>query len=230
MASTLPPTQAPANAEYAGGKYSLSSLPCSYPKQTTDDPSQTTDEINALILDPGTHTTRAGFAGEDTPKSVHPTSYAHLPDGTRLFGENAIHLPRDAGVEIRNPYDGEGVVEDWETASALWEYGVVSRLTGKRQRGANSNSRTEASGDSAGANANGESNGDGGADVEMLDEAALERQAEAESDATPLAEYPLLMSEVPWNPAKAREKTMEIAMEGWGVPAFFLARSGQLAA
>lgn len=30
--------------------------------------------------------------------------------------------------------------------------------------------------------------------------------------------------------AKAREKTMEIAMEDWGVPAFFLAKNGQLAA
>lgn len=45
-----------------------------------------------------------------------------------------------------------------------------------------------------------------------------------------LAEYPLLMSEPPWNPPKAREKTMEIAMEEWGAPAFFLAKTGQLAA
>jgi len=145
-----------------------------------------------------------------------------------LFGENAIHLPRDAGVEIRNPYDRDGVVEDWEAASALWEFGVVSRLTGKRQR--TSSSRGEQVDRDGAEGTNGKSNSNGERDVEMLDEAALERQAEAESDATPLAEYPLLMSEVPWNPAKAREKTMEIAMEGWGVPAFFLARSGQLAA
>ena len=44
--TTLPPTQAPVQAEYAG------------------------DEINALVLDPGSHSIRAGFAGEDTPKSV----------------------------------------------------------------------------------------------------------------------------------------------------------------
>jgi actin-related protein 4 len=59
-----------------------------------------------------------------------------------------------------------------------------------------------------------------------MDEAAeqLEEQEKV------LGEYPLLMSEPAWNPPKAREKTMEIAMEEWGVPAFFLAKSAQLAA
>jgi actin-related protein 4 len=75
------------------------------------------------VLDPGSYSTRAGFAGEDTPKSVTPTQYGLL-DGARVFGENAIHLPRP-GMEIMSPYDSDGVVQDWETATALWEYTVV---------------------------------------------------------------------------------------------------------
>jgi actin-related protein 4 len=161
------------------------------------------------VLDAGSHTTRAGFAGEDTPKSVVPTSYASLPSGERLFGENAIHLPR-ADVEIRNPYNSDGIVEDWETASKLWEYTVTSRLTGARQTPPTRN----------GLNDDKDENGD----VNMEE---MERQTEQES---PLAEYPLLVSEAPWNPVKAREKTIEVAMEEWGVPAFFLAKNGQLAA
>ncbi|KAI7557076.1 hypothetical protein KC317_g11849, partial [Hortaea werneckii] len=70
MTSTLPPTQPPVKDEYGG------------------------DEISALILDPGSYSTRAGFAGEDTPKSVVPTHYGQLSDGQKLFGENAIHVPR----------------------------------------------------------------------------------------------------------------------------------------
>ncbi|KAH9823778.1 Actin-related protein 4, partial [Teratosphaeria destructans] len=54
MASTLAPTQAPAGQEYAG------------------------DEIGALVLDAGSHSIRAGFAGEDTPKSVVPSQYGVL--------------------------------------------------------------------------------------------------------------------------------------------------------
>ncbi|KAI7654649.1 hypothetical protein KC322_g18488, partial [Hortaea werneckii] len=108
MTSTLPPTQPPVKDEYGG------------------------DEISALILDPGSYSTRAGFAGEDTPKSVVPTHYGQLSDGQKLFGENAIHVPR-GDMEIRNPYGSDGLVEDWETASRLWEYSMTSRLTGARQ-------------------------------------------------------------------------------------------------
>ncbi len=184
MAATLPPTQAP-TAEYAG------------------------DEISALVLDTGSYTTRAGFAGEDTPKSVVPTSYAALATGERLFGENAIHLPRP-DTEIRNPYNSDGIVEDWETASRLWEHTVTSRLTGTRQTPPKRN----------GLNDDKDENGD----------VNMEEIEQREQQDSPLAEYPLLMSEAPWNPAKAREKTIETAMEDWGVPAFFLAKNGQLAA
>lgn len=166
------------------------------------------DEISALVLDAGSHTTRAGFAGEDVPKSVVPTHYASLPDGQRLFGENAIHLPRP-DVEIRNPFNPDGLVEDWGTASKLWEYTVTSRLTGARQTPPTRN----------GLNDDKDENGD----------VSMEEEAEQAQD-SPLSEYPLLMSEPSWNPVKAREKTIEIAMEEWGVPAFYLAKNGQLAA
>lgn len=113
-------------------------------------------------------------------------------------------------MDIRNPYNSDGVVEDWETASKLWDYTITSRLTGAKQTPPTKNGLND-----------GPKDGDG--DVEM------EIEAQGEED-NALAEYPLLMSEVPWNPPKAREKTMEIAMEEWGVPAFFLAKNGQLAA
>jgi actin-related protein len=57
-----------------------------------------------------------------------------------------------------------------------------------------------------------------------------EEMEQLEEQEKPLQEFPLLMSEPAWNPAKERQKTIEIAMEEWGVPAFFLAKNGQLAA
>lgn len=192
MASTaLPPTQAPNAQEYAG------------------------DEINALILDPGTHSTRAGFAGEDTPKSVIPTSYGVLGNGDKVYGDNAIHLPRP-DMEIRNPYDADGIVEDWDTATKLWEYSITSRLTGAKPTPPSKNGLNDG-------------NKDDNGDVNM-DEAAEQLDERERDGDRVLGEYPLLMSEPAWNPKKAREKTIEIAMEQWGVPAFFLAKTGQLAA
>jgi hypothetical protein len=168
------------------------------------------DEINALVLDPGSCSIRAGFAGEDVPKSVVPTSYGQPTSGSPYFGENAIHLPRP-DVEIRNPYDAEGIVEDWDVAAKLWEYAITSRLTGTRQTAPSKNGLNDGKDDQG--------------DVDMEEE--IENLDDQEKV---LQEFPLLVSETAWNPTKDREKTIELAMEDWGVPAFFLAKTGQLAA
>ncbi|RPB29157.1 Actin/actin-like protein [Terfezia boudieri ATCC MYA-4762] len=85
------------------------------------------DEISALVLDPGTSWTRAGFAGEDTPKAVIPTDYGVTPDGKLHFGDNDVHTVRP-GMEIRNPMK-DGVVEDWDVAPHIWKYAITNRLT-----------------------------------------------------------------------------------------------------
>lgn len=165
------------------------------------------DEIAALVLDPGSFTTRAGFAGEDCPKSVIPTSYSVI-DGKPVYGENALHDPIP-NLEVRNPYNAEGIVEDWDAAKQLWEYAITSRLTGPKQSSAKTNGLNDI-------------NGENGAemDVEM-------ENGDAEK---PLEDSPVLITEPGWNPTKLREKIVEVAMEDWGTPAFYLGRSGVLAA
>lgn len=166
------------------------------------------DEINALVLDPGYSVVRAGFAGEDAPKSVVPTHYGVLPsprNGTSyVFDDNAIHNPY-ADLDIRNPMADDGTVEDWEMASRLWEYAITSRLTVPALKEEKP------------------TNGGGDGDVSMGME-------DTENTEKPMAESPLLMAEPSHNPDKNRHKMIEIAMEDWGVPAFYLARSGVLAA
>ncbi|KAI5791944.1 actin family [Geopyxis carbonaria] len=106
---SLAPTQAPSTVEYGG------------------------DEIAALVLDPGSSWTRAGFAGEDTPKSVVPTHYGVIDDPSGdgkpqlFFGDNDVHALR-SGMEIRNPMS-DGIVQDWDVAPALWRYALTDRLT-----------------------------------------------------------------------------------------------------
>lgn len=162
------------------------------------------DEVSAIVLDPGYSTTRAGFAGEDVPKSVIPSFYG-LRDGQGdpVFGENSIHNPL-LNLEIKNPWSTEGVVEDWDVATKLWEYSITSRLTGTKGTSASKN---------------GLNNGDG--DVNMED---------AEESEKPLEGSPLLMSEPGWVTQKHREKCIEVAMEEWGAPAFYVQKTGVLAA
>ena len=171
------------------------------------------DEVSAIVLDPGYSSTRAGFAGEDVPKSVVPTYYGiYTPEGGErevLFGDNSVHEPRP-NIEIHNPLAGEGAedwVSDWETATKLWEFSITSRLIRPRQ----SNPLRNGLNDATNNNGNVDMNG-------------------AEETERPLAENPLLMSEPGISSQKSREKLTEIAFEDWGAPAFWLGRSGSLAA
>lgn len=167
------------------------------------------DEVSAIVLDPGFSTTRAGFAGEDGPKSVVPTYYGVIESDLGpqyLFGENAIHNPLP-NLEIKNPWSSDGIVEDWETATRVWEYAITSRLTGAKPTDPAKNGLNEPS------------NGDMDVEMEALDDAEK-----------PLADSPLLMTEPGWSSSKAREKYIEIAMEDWGTPAFYLGKTGVLAA
>ena len=101
----------------------------------------------------------------------------------------------------------DGIVEDWDMAEKVWEYSFTSRLTGPRPGNPFQNGLNDIA--------------DGELPTEMEG---------VEAEEKPLADSPLLMSECGWNPTKAREKTIEIAMEKWGTPAFYLARNGVLAA
>lgn len=54
------------------------------------------DEVSALVLDIGTSTFRAGYAGDDTPKAIIPTSYGFVP------------VTRDGDVPMTEAADAEG--------------------------------------------------------------------------------------------------------------------------
>jgi actin-related protein 4 len=180
--------------------------------------------VQALVLDCGYSTTRAGFAGEDHPKSIIPTFYGTYSKGsdsseTLIFGDNGLHDYTAPNVEIKNPLAGGGAedwVQDWDVAARLWEYAITSRLTGPRKSPTQKNGNgVEKDGDVK----MGEEDEDEDAEPDLADE-----------DDNPLSLYPLLMSEPGKSSAKSREKIIEIAMENWEVPAFYLAKTGVLAA
>ncbi|KAK5559921.1 Actin-related protein 4 [Exophiala xenobiotica] len=182
MANTLTSRDEPKAAEYAG------------------------DEVSALVLDPGFSTVRAGFAGEDTPKSIVPTYYASTGSG-RLFGDHVIDLPRE-GVEIKNPMNKDGIVEDWDAAEALWKYTFAHKLTGVRPNRALQEWLNDPK------------------SVPDLQKS----MADAVDTERCLEDHPLFMTEPSWNTQKAREKCVEMAIESWGAPAFYLGKTGVMGA
>ncbi|EQL01750.1 actin [Ophiocordyceps sinensis CO18] len=164
------------------------------------------DEVSALVLDPGYCHTRAGFAGEEMPKSILPSFYGHITGHPPrdVFGDECL-IPR-RNLEVRNYMNRDSVVEDWDVAANMWEYMLVKRLQPERPTPPSKNGLNDA---------------DGEGDVAMEDAEAVEKL---------LQENPLLMTEAPWNTSKAREKAIEIIMENWGCPAFWLSRTPVLSA
>lgn len=77
------------------------------------------DEINAVVLDFGSSTTRIGFAGDDFPRIIVPSWYAQDEDGKVLFG-TSLDFPK-ANREIK-PIVSDGIVEDWEAMVAQLRY------------------------------------------------------------------------------------------------------------
>lgn len=112
------------------------------------------------------------------------------------------------GIAVHDPLNNDSTVNDWEAAAKLWEYSITSRLTGAKQTSPLRNGLND-------------DPKEGDQDVNMED---------VEEQEKPLADTPLLMTEPGWNSARNREKMMELAIEGWGAPAFYLGRSGVLAA
>lgn len=83
------------------------------------------DEINSVVLDPGSYTTQAGFAGYDQPTLVTPSYYGSFKqdDGSinKIFDENLLFSkPRDS-TEIK-PIISNNLIIDWDGAMDQFKY------------------------------------------------------------------------------------------------------------
>jgi actin-related protein len=107
------------------------------------------DEVGALVIDMGSHTTRAGYAGEDMPKADFP-SYAGVVEeyvektesmdtGTAneiirpslknkryLIESMSLKTPKP-NVEIR-PFLKDGLIDDWNLYENVLNYVIGKHL------------------------------------------------------------------------------------------------------
>ncbi|CAK9439940.1 uncharacterized protein LODBEIA_P40400 [Lodderomyces beijingensis] len=85
------------------------------------------DEINAIILDIGSHTIRIGYAGDDFPKIITTSHYGTVtsPSSTsttkdRVFGES-LDVLRKGGTQVHRIVENSLIV-DWDAAFELFEH------------------------------------------------------------------------------------------------------------
>ncbi|KAG9045022.1 NuA4 histone acetyltransferase subunit [Tulasnella sp. UAMH 9824] len=100
------------------------------------------DEISAVVLDVGTSSTRFGYAGEETPRCILPTSYGYMPRTVKTVdpsgmevettsrdlyvGENGVGRWR-AGMEVGNPM-ADGLIYDWSPTKDIIEHAFTKGL------------------------------------------------------------------------------------------------------
>lgn len=70
------------------------------------------EEVAALVVDVGADTTKAGYAGEDTPKCVFATAAGCTAGAEGRAYTDELHFP-GPGLEIVSPFT-DGLITDWE--------------------------------------------------------------------------------------------------------------------
>ncbi|GAA6040943.1 hypothetical protein JCM8097_003200 [Rhodosporidiobolus ruineniae] len=87
------------------------------------------DEVGAVVLDIGSSSVRAGYAGEDTPKAVFPTPYVTVPGS-----DSAPHHVHGNGIHLYRPnatvssFMSDGIVTDWDAAGRAVEHAFTDRM------------------------------------------------------------------------------------------------------
>jgi hypothetical protein len=85
------------------------------------------DEVSAVVLDIGSSSVRAGYAGDDAPKAIIPTNYGYLP--TQEDTDVEMAADGGEGSTPKPPYSkifvGQHGPSVWregmEVGNPLWE-------------------------------------------------------------------------------------------------------------
>jgi len=94
------------------------------------------DEVGAVVVDMGTNSVRAGFAGEEQPKHDVPTmvgvrtDFEEVEDTKKskyITGSNRLSFAQ-AKVEIESPLNKHGIIQNWEAYENLMEHTFNSCL------------------------------------------------------------------------------------------------------
>ncbi|THH03201.1 hypothetical protein EW146_g10489 [Bondarzewia mesenterica] len=74
------------------------------------------DEVSALVVDIGSSTLRAGYAGDDTPKAIIPTSYGFIPQNVNpdvTMADTSGETQQEAPKEENRLYIGQHGLSIW---------------------------------------------------------------------------------------------------------------------
>ncbi|KAG9295476.1 hypothetical protein G9A89_013505 [Geosiphon pyriformis] len=174
------------------------------------------DEVTALVLDVGSCWTRAGYAGEDTPKAVFPTSFGYLPGrraannittleadtimtdlaGSTVLADSEISTDRRLG---KKPAKEQYIIGDGEISVWRENMEIKNPLHDGMVRDWDA--------------------------LEHIWDYALNNRLRVDP-----TEHPLLVTEAAWNTRENRERLTELAFEKYNCLAFYVVKNPVLTA
>lgn len=90
------------------------------------------EDLGALVVDIGSHSIRAGFAGEEFPKVYFNNVAGRVPDPEHpgkkksIFQSEFLNVPRE-GVEIETCMD-KGLISNWELFEEIMDHVLAKRI------------------------------------------------------------------------------------------------------
>ncbi|KZT72624.1 Actin/actin-like protein [Daedalea quercina L-15889] len=169
------------------------------------------DEVSALVLDIGTSSLRAGYAGDDTPKAIIPTSYGYIDipqqqqsaegggDGDVTMAEGDAATNGEAAPMPEQSSQKKVKLFIGQNGPSMWREGM--NVANPVQNGMITNFEP----------------------IPPLIDHALREVMRCEP-----SEHPILVTEPAWNTSANRERMAEIMFEEFHVPAFYISNTGVL--
>ncbi|KAI9067599.1 actin-like protein Arp4p [Trametes sanguinea] len=159
------------------------------------------DEVAALVVDIGSSSLRAGYAGDDTPKAIVPTAFGFIEEHVSSNGDVTMGEEGAAPPEGEQPQPVKPKVKLFigQNGPSLWRSGM--EVGNPMHDGL----------------------------VQNYDSVPpLINHAFSEIMRVNPTEHPVLVTEAPWNTPANRERMAEIMFEEFQVPAFYIANTGVL--
>ncbi|KAK6921138.1 Actin family, partial [Dillenia turbinata] len=166
------------------------------------------DEVSAIVIDLGSHTCKAGYAGEDAPKAVFPSVVGSID-------QMEVDDPDNAENNSASASDSKNVVKSFESEKSK---GKRKLYVGSQSLGFRRDHMEVLSPIKDGVVA----------DWDIID--SIWDHAFRECLLINPEEHPMLVAEPSSNTQQQRERTSELMFEKYKVPALFLAKNAVLTA
>ncbi|PWN41398.1 Actin/actin-like protein [Ceraceosorus guamensis] len=187
------------------------------------------DDVSAIVIDAGSSTMRFGWAGDDAPRAVVPSTYSWLPDPN----EERQASPKSAADGDAMDVDAADASNGNATGNGHVN-GGAPLINGKRKQLPDKYSldkgqrRRRFVGEASNAWREGAEVDTPFTDGTLASPAAylaIAQHALTGLMGADVSEHPLLLSEPAWATKESREEMIELAFEALDAPAFYLANS-----